>query len=60
MMEEDFSCDVLGLLQLFQFSFVYFLCDTVQCIVCLSHTVFHFLEGIWLGSNFDFVRLDLT
>jgi len=44
MMEEGFFCDVLGWLQLFQFSFVYFLCDTVQCIVCLSHTVFHFLE----------------
>jgi len=42
MMEEDFFCDVLGWLQLFQFSFVYFLCDTVQCIVCVSHTGFHF------------------
>jgi len=50
MMEEGFFCKVLGWLQLFQFSFVYFLCDSVPCIVCLSHTVFHFLEGIWLGS----------
>jgi len=47
-MEEGFFCDVLGWLQLFQFSLVYFLCDPVQCIFCLSHTVFHFLEGIWL------------
>jgi len=49
MIQEGIFCDVLGWLQLFQFSLVYFLCDTVQCIVCLSHTVFHFLEGIWLG-----------
>ena len=60
MMEEGFFCDVLRLLQLFQFSFVYFLCDTAQCIVCLSHIVFQFLEGIWLGFIFDFVRLELT
>jgi len=52
MMAEGFFCDVLGWLQLFQFSFVYLLCDTVECIVCLSHTVFHFLEGIWLGFIF--------
>ena len=52
MMEEGFFCDVLRSLQLFQFSFAYFLCDTVQCIVCLSHTLFHFLEGIWLGLIF--------
>ena len=50
MMEEGCFCDVLGWLQLFQFSFVYFLGDTAQCIVCLSHTVFLFLEGIWMGS----------
>jgi len=30
----------------------YFLCDIEQCIVRLSHTVFHFLEGIWLGFQF--------
>jgi len=33
----------------FYLAFVYFLCDIVQCVVCLSHTVFHFVEGIWLG-----------
>jgi len=49
MMEEGFFGDVLGLLQLFQFSFIYLFCDTAHCVVCLSHTVVHFLEGIWLG-----------
>jgi len=60
MMEEGFSCDVLGWLQLFQFSFVYFLCDTAQCIVCLSHIVFQFFGRNLVGFYFDFVRLDLT
>jgi len=46
MMEEGFFFDVLGWLQLFQFRFVYVLCDIAHCVVCLSHTVFHFLEGI--------------
>ena len=35
----------------FCFAFVYFLYDITQCVVCLSHTVVHFLEGIWLGLD---------
>jgi len=34
-MKEGFFCDVLGWLQLFQFSFVYFLCDIVQLFAYL-------------------------
>ena len=61
MMEEGFFCDVLGWLQLSQFSFVYFLCDTVQCIVCLSHTVFHFWKEFgWVLFCFRKAGLDLA
>jgi len=60
MMEEGFFCDVLGWLQLFQFSFVYFLCDIMQFIVCLSHIVFPIFGRNLVGFYFDFVRLDLT
>jgi len=60
MMEEGFFCDVLGWLQLFQFSFVYFLCDNAYCVVCLSHTVFHNFWKEFGWGSFDFVRLDLT
>jgi len=60
MIEECFFCDVLGWLHLFQFSFVYFLCDTAQYIVCLSHIVFQFFVRNLVGFYFDFVRLDLT
>jgi len=60
MMEEGFFCDVLGWLQLFQFSCVYFLCDIAHCVVCLSHTVFHNFGRKLVGFCFDFVRLDLT
>jgi len=60
MIEEGFICDVLGWLQLFQFIFVYFLCDIMQCIVCLSHIVFPFFGRNLVGFYFDFVRLYLT
>jgi len=60
MMEEGFFCAVLGWLQLFQFSCIYFLCDNAHCVVCLSHTVFHNFGRKLVGFCFDFVRLDLT
>jgi len=35
-------------------------CDTVQCIDCLSHTVFNFFGRNLVGFYFDFLRVDLT
>jgi len=46
--EEGFFCDVLGWLQLFQFSFVIsyvILCNVLFAYLILSSI----LEGIWLG-----------
>jgi len=42
-MKGGFFYDVLGWLQLILFSFFSdFLGDIIKCVVCLSHTVFHF------------------
>ena len=57
-MKEGFFCDVLGWLQLFQFSFVYFLCDIVQLFAYLILFSIVWKEFGWVC--FDFVRLDLT
>jgi len=59
MMEEGFFGNVLGWLQLFQFSFV--ISYVILRIVSFAYLIlFSILEGIWLGFYFDFVRLDLT
>jgi len=59
MMEKGFFCDVLGWLQLFQFSFV--ISYVILWNVLFAYLImFPFFGWNLDGLYFDFVRLDLT
>jgi len=59
MMKEGFFCDVLGWLQLFQFSL--FISYVILPTVLFAYLILFSVFGRTLvGFYFDFVRLDLT
>jgi len=58
-MKEGFFCDVLGWLQLFQFSFI--ISYVILRNVLFAYLILFSIFGRNLvGFYFDFVRLDLT